>query len=147
MILGRLICILHAEQLSLIPVKWVTRVFVTGDVIAFSLQAGGGGIQSSGTLRLRIRPTRAPAKSAIPWMRHLWVLYVTSDIILVRSVFRVIKYLQGNDGYIISHKIFLYVFDTILIAAVAVIFLIWHVGERCPKRKAYRDVSAYCSGA
>ncbi|KAM6506902.1 hypothetical protein FALCPG4_018720 [Fusarium falciforme] len=31
---------------------WVTRVFVTGDVIAFSLQAGGGGIQSGGTLGL-----------------------------------------------------------------------------------------------
>lgn len=69
-------------------------------------------------------------------MRHLWVLYVTSDIILVRSVFRVIKYLQGNDGYLIFHEIFLYVFDTILIAAVVDIFFIWHMGERCPRRKA-----------
>ncbi|KAF5676498.1 Rtm1p [Fusarium circinatum] len=50
MILGRLIRTLDAVHLSLVPVQWVTRLFVTGDVIAFTLQAGGGGVQSGGTL-------------------------------------------------------------------------------------------------
>lgn len=160
MILGRLIRSVHAEHLSLIPVAWVTRVFVTGDVIAFTLQAGGGGIQAAGTLelyeigekviiaglfaqicifgffvvtsvlfhhRLARQPTATALRETVPWRRYLWVLYTTSAIILVRSIFRVIEYLQGNAGYLISREIFLYVFDTILMAAVMVIFLIWYV--------------------
>ncbi|KAM6507179.1 hypothetical protein FALCPG4_018561 [Fusarium falciforme] len=42
MILGRLIRTLRAEHHSLIPVKWVTKIFVTGDVLSFGLQAAGG---------------------------------------------------------------------------------------------------------
>lgn len=151
---------MHAQHLSLVPAQWVTRIFVTGDVIAFSLQAGGGGIQSAGTLelydigekiiiaglftqicifgffvvtsvmfhvRLTRQPTATSLRETIPWRRYLWVLYTTSAIILVRSIFRVIEYLQGNAGYLISHEIFLYVFDTILMAAVMVIFLVWYV--------------------
>lgn len=52
MILARLIRAVNAEHLSLISIKWVTKIFVTGDVVAFSLQAGGGGIQSAGTLEM-----------------------------------------------------------------------------------------------
>jgi hypothetical protein len=162
MILGRLIRTIRAEHLSLIPAKWVTRIFVTGDIVAFSLQAGGGGIQSAGTLelfktgekvivtglfvqivifgffvvtsvlfhnRLSQNSTPVTVQGAVPWRRHLWALYSTSAIILVRSIFRVIEYLQGNGGYLISHEIFLYVFDSILMAGVMVIFLIWYVEQ------------------
>ena len=41
MTLGRLIRHLNAERLSLVPVKWLTRIFVTGDVISFLMQASG----------------------------------------------------------------------------------------------------------
>ncbi|RSL67385.1 hypothetical protein CEP51_012664 [Fusarium floridanum] len=168
MILGRLIRTLRAEHLSLIPVNWVTRIFVTGDVIAFSLQAGGGGIQAGGTLdlykigekiiiaglfcqicifgffiitamlfhrRITVAPTRVAERGDVPWRRYLWVLYITSFIILVRSVFRVVEYLQGNSGYLISHEIFLYIFDTILMVIVMLIFLIWYVEQLGPKDK------------
>lgn len=174
MILGRLIRTLKAGRLSLIPVSWVTRIFVTGDVVAFSLQAGGGGIQSAGTLELyevgekviiaglfvqivvfgffvvvsflfhyRIlqQPTDAASNGAIPWRRYIYVLYATSALILVRSVFRLIEYFQGNGGYLISHEIFLYIFDTILMAAVMAIFLLWYVEHLEPpkgKRRAKR---------
>ncbi|KAH6691492.1 RTA1 like protein-domain-containing protein [Plectosphaerella plurivora] len=162
MILGRLIRTMGAAHLSLVPINWVTRIFVIGDVVAFSLQAGGGGIQSGGTLdlyemgekiiiaglfvqivvfgffvftsilfhrRLVKEPTPMVRRGTIPWARHLYVLYTTSAIILVRSVFRVVEYLQGNGGYLISHEIFLYIFDTLLMAAVMVIFLIWYVDD------------------
>lgn len=160
MILGRLIRTLRAEHLSLIPIKWVTKIFVTGDIISFTLQAGGGGVQSAGTLDLfkigekiiitglfvqlaifgffvaasalfHYRVSRSPTDVAvggdIPWKRHLWVLYSASALIWVRSVFRVVEYLQGNDGYLISHEVFLYVFDTLLMVVVMAIFLIWYV--------------------
>ncbi|KAL4728042.1 hypothetical protein ACLX1H_004751 [Fusarium chlamydosporum] len=160
MILGRLIRTVGASHLSLVPVQWVTRIFVTGDVIAFSLQAGGGGIQSAGTLelyemgekiiiagllvqivvfgffvitsflfhyRLLKSPTTESLRGDIPWKRYLYVLYVSSFLILVRSIFRVVEYLQGNKGYLISHEIFLYVFDAILMALVMIVLVIWYV--------------------
>jgi hypothetical protein len=48
-ILGRIILMTDGEPHSMIRLKWLTKVFVTGDVISFLLQGGGGGIQSSGT--------------------------------------------------------------------------------------------------
>ncbi|KAK5049306.1 hypothetical protein LTR84_004235 [Exophiala bonariae] len=162
MILSRLVRTVGGEHLCLVPVRWLTRAFVIGDIISFSLQAGGGGIQSGGTLqlyqtgekiivaglicqilvfgffvttsalfhrRLIQSPTAKSRSNSIPWRRHLYVLYITSGLILVRSVFRVVEYLQGNDGYLISHEIFLYVFDTMLMALVMVIFLMYYIQD------------------
>lgn len=175
MILARLIRALHAEHLSFIPVKWLTKIFVTGDVVAFTLQAGGGGIQSAGTLdlynlgekiiiaglfvqivifsiflstslsvhyRVCKTPTIAASRQVVPWKRHLYALYATSILILVRSVFRVVEYLQGNAGYLISHEIFLYIFDTILMALVMVIFAIWYIGDLEKDKSDMYDLSS-----
>ena len=49
MTLGRIISALDAQHHSLVTVKWQTRLFVLGDVLAFLTQMGGGGIQASGT--------------------------------------------------------------------------------------------------
>ncbi|KAI1344238.1 RTA1 like protein-domain-containing protein [Xylariaceae sp. FL0016] len=171
MILGRLIRTLRAESLSLIPIAWVTRVFVISDVVAFSLQAGGGGIQAAGTLELfhlgekiiiaglfvqiimfgffmvtavifqhrfvHSSIVESMHQKSINWRRHLNVLYAVSALILVRSIFRVIEYLQGNDGYLISHEVFLYVFDAVLMMSVMVLFLIWYIDdiEKRPSRE------------
>ncbi|KAH9906902.1 RTA1 like protein-domain-containing protein [Xylariomycetidae sp. FL2044] len=166
MILGRLIRALRAQHLSLIPVNWVTRVFVTSDVISFSLQAGGGGIQAAGTLELfeigekiiiaglfvqivvfgffvvtaflfhrryvADATSHPSAQKAINWRRHLYVLYAVSILILIRSIFRVIEYLQGNKGYLIVHEVFLYIFDALFMAAVMAIFFIWYIDDIQP---------------
>lgn len=172
MILGRLIRTLRADHHSLIPIRWVTKVFVAGDIVSFSLQGGGGGIQAGGSLdmfnlgekiiivglfvqiaifgffvvtsilfhrRILDQPTEVAIGGTIPWRRHLWVLYATSALILVRSVFRVVEYLQGNGGYLISHEVFLYVFDTLLMVIVMVIFAIWYVDDLEPKVSTRKD--------
>lgn len=41
MTLGRLIVRLDAESASVVPVRWLTKVFVVGDVISFLLQCAG----------------------------------------------------------------------------------------------------------
>lgn len=179
MILGRLIRSLGAENHSLIPVKWLTKDFVTGDVISFTLQAGGGGIQAAGTLELynigekiiiaglcgqiivfgffvvvsalfNIRLVRCPTveseRRVIPWKRHLVMLYTSSGLILVRSIFRVVEYLQGNKGYLISHEIFLYVFDALLMAFVMALFGVWYVGD-LEQNSAYRKRDSFFSGS
>lgn len=60
--------------------------------------------------------------SSLPWKRHLVALYAASGLILVRSIFRVIEYLQGNAGYLLRHEVFLYIFDAVLMLAVMLIF-------------------------
>jgi hypothetical protein len=41
MVLGRLIVYLDAQEHSLVRVSWMTKIFVTGDVISFLMQCGG----------------------------------------------------------------------------------------------------------
>ncbi|EXK78736.1 hypothetical protein FOQG_16609 [Fusarium oxysporum f. sp. raphani 54005] len=168
MILGRLIRACHAHHLSPIPVSWVTRVLVGGDVISFTIQASGGSMAMGGFSLLKISrivvilglfvqviifgffvyvstlvhrrllksPTEIVQEDAIPWKRYFHILYATSGIILVRSIFRIIEYIEGNDGFLISHEAFLYVFDAILMAVVMAIFLVWYVDSlQCKEEK------------
>ncbi|KAM0269458.1 hypothetical protein ACHAQH_009710 [Verticillium albo-atrum] len=170
MILGRLIRALRAEHLSLIPVKWLTKIFVVGDVVSFTMQLGGGGIQAAGTFKLyqlgekiiivglfvqivifsvfivvsitfHTRLVGAPTPSAVAntvsWRRHLYVLYTTSLLILVRSAFRVVEYMQGNGGYLISHEIYIYIFDAVLMALSMAILAVWYVGDLEQRSAAY----------
>ena len=58
----------------------------------------------------------------LPWKRHLYNLYFTSGLLVVRSLFRIIEYIQGNSGYLLSHEVFLYIFDAVLMLAVMVMF-------------------------
>ena len=48
MILGRLIRVLGAESLSIIPISRMTKIFVLGDVLSLCIQSGGGTLQILG---------------------------------------------------------------------------------------------------
>jgi hypothetical protein len=49
MILGRIILLVDGEHLSMINQRWLTKIFVCGDIISFMIQAAGAGIMSAGT--------------------------------------------------------------------------------------------------
>ncbi|CAI7633266.1 unnamed protein product [Penicillium crustosum] len=49
MVLGRIIRCLHAESHSLIRINWLTKVFVSGDVLSFLIQGGAAGLMVSGS--------------------------------------------------------------------------------------------------
>ena len=74
-------------------------------------------------------PTPQAMSGNIPWRKHLYTLYAASAIIMVRSVFRIVEYIQGSDGYILDHEVFLYIFDSVLMLAVMVIFNAVYPGE------------------
>ena len=80
-------------------------------------------------VRINKRPTSALAPANIPWKRHLNVLYLASGLVLVRSIFRVVEYAQGNDGYLLGHEVFLYIFDAILMFGVLVLLNVVHPSE------------------
>ncbi|PYH30152.1 RTA1 domain-containing protein [Aspergillus neoniger CBS 115656] len=167
MTLGRLITLLDAERLSLVPIRWLTAVFVTGDVLSFLLQGAGGGIMASGTLsgmttgenvimgglavqliffsvfviiatlfhyRIHQNPTEKSMSTCIArsgWRNPNWEttmvgLYIASILILIRSVFRMIEYAGGNDGYLMSHEAFSYVFDAMLMFFAMIVISVLH---------------------
>lgn len=49
MTLGRIIRRIHAERYSLVRVDWLTKVFVTGDILSFLIQGSAAGIMSMGS--------------------------------------------------------------------------------------------------
>ncbi|KAF3027619.1 hypothetical protein E8E15_003380 [Penicillium rubens] len=64
-----------------------------------------------------------------PWRKHMWALYSSSILILIRSIVRVVEYVQGPHGYLMEHEVFIYVFDGLLMFAMMVIFVIIHPSE------------------
>jgi hypothetical protein len=73
-----------------------------------------------------ISPTSSTVSRAslanLPWKRHLFNLYFASALIMVRSIFRVVEYIGGNAGYLLSHEVYLYVFDAMLMVFVMASF-------------------------
>ncbi|KAL3469514.1 RTA1 like protein-domain-containing protein [Aspergillus californicus] len=162
MFLGRIILVLQAESHALLKKKWLTKIFVTGDVLSFLLQGAGGGIQSSGSLesmktgehiivgglviqilffaffivtathfnwKLKKYPIPRSCSPDIPWRKHLRVLYLTSFLIMIRSMFRLIEYIQGNNGYLLHHEMYLYIFDSLLMFLTMVVLNVVHPQE------------------
>lgn len=64
--------------------------------------------------------------SGVNWKNHFRVVFLTASLVLVRSVVRVVEYAQADDGYIISHEPFIYVFDAAIMWLVMVMFLLLH---------------------
>ncbi|GFN19561.1 RTA1 domain-containing protein [Aspergillus tubingensis] len=146
MTLGRIIRLVQAEHYSVFKVKWVTKIFVAGDVLSFLMQASGAGLMVSGSsdpttgehiiigglfvqiiffgffiitalvfqMRLAKAPTSTSTELSHIWRRHMNALYISSILIFVRSIVRVVEYLQGYDGYLMKHEVFIYVFDALL---------------------------------
>ncbi|KAK0644835.1 Protein RTA1 [Lasiodiplodia hormozganensis] len=162
MVLGRIILVTDGEKHSVISKKWLTKLFVTGDVISLLAQSGGGGYMAMGTLsamhtgekivifglfvqllffgffmfvstlfymRMQKEPTGRSMDPNIEWRKHFFVLMAASLFVFVRSVFRVIEYISGNNGYLLKHEVFLYIFDACLMLAVMVLFNIAHPSE------------------
>lgn len=68
------------------------------------------------------------ASGLIPrdWRGLLFALYTASVFILIRSIYRVVEFVQGNDGYLISHEVFLYVFDAAMMFLVMIVMNVFH---------------------
>ncbi|RTE81511.1 hypothetical protein BHE90_003952 [Fusarium euwallaceae] len=163
MVLGRLIQVLDGEDYSLIRVKWLTKLFLLGDILSIFGQGGGGGLlagsKSKSTqdlgntvillglgvqvvffsgfmlvtavfhIRITMHPTLKSKSTTRPWQRFLCVLYFSSVLIMVRSVFRMVEYAQGNNGSLMKKEIYAYVLDALLMLIAAVIFALNHPSQ------------------
>jgi hypothetical protein len=79
--------------------------------------------------RIGAHPTAAAVASQFPWTKHMWALHSSSILVLIRSVIRVVEYIQGTYGFVMSHEAFIYVFDGLLMFVVMAIFIAIHPSE------------------
>ncbi|KAH7376785.1 RTA1 like protein-domain-containing protein [Plectosphaerella cucumerina] len=155
MTLGRVIRSVNGDRHSIIRPAILTKIFVTCDITALMVQGSSAGLSimesfaNIGKIVLVIglvfhillfgffwvvawvfhrRMLKDPSASAVAnrdWEKTLRMLYSVSALIIFRSVFRAIEHVMGVDGYLLSREWPLYVFDSIPMLAVMVIFWYW----------------------
>jgi len=76
-----------------------------------------------------VRQPTMQSRSSMPWRKHTYTMYMASLLIMIRSAFRVVEYLQGNSGTLLGHEAYLYALDATLMLAVMIIFNIIHPSE------------------
>ncbi|KAG8427710.1 hypothetical protein J3459_006429 [Metarhizium acridum] len=173
MTLGRLMRSVHGERHSIIPIRWLTKAFVLGDVLSFMVQSSGGGMMAGENfdpktgqniilgglfvqiimfglfamtavifhVRMRRWPSAASMDASSGWVRIMMMLYATSALILVRSVFRVVEYIMGKEGYLLKHEWTLYVFDAALMFGTMAVYGVVYPGHL--SRKELRKPRAW----
>ncbi|KAE8152069.1 putative RTA1 domain protein [Aspergillus avenaceus] len=176
MILGRIIRMLNAGSVSLIRPSWLTKIFVTGDVLSFFVQSGGGGILAKAKSkdqsdlgnhliivglfiqiaffgffvvvsivfhrRMLATPMHQMVTTQEPWTQYMKILYAVSCLIMIRSAYRVVEYVQGTNGYLQSKEAFLYIFDAVLMLTCCFILNWWH-----PSKVVSSKQSKYAEGS
>lgn len=79
--------------------------------------------------RISGKPTRNALTLRTPWRKLLIVLYVSSSLIMVRSVYRVIEYILGSDGELQSKEVYLYILDALPMLIVALSYNFFHPSQ------------------
>ncbi|SCU79553.1 LADA_0B01486g1_1 [Lachancea dasiensis] len=150
---GRLMILLNATQVSFVPIKFSTTIFVAGDVLSILLQGAGGGILGSSDnhelgsniiiaglvvqviifglfviTELRFLFLADKVSRITPYISRHWKvlninLFMCSILILVRSIVRLVEFIQGYSGYIIEHEWFIFVFDAVPMFLVTLLFV------------------------
>lgn len=85
-----------------------------------------------------IRPTRG-FSSRITWESVMYALYAACLLILVRSVFRVVEFVEGNNGFIMRREYLLYIFDACLMSLTGLVLIVIYPGHLLSKRGEKRD--------
>ncbi|KAG9233282.1 RTA1 like protein-domain-containing protein [Amylocarpus encephaloides] len=76
--------------------------------------------------RMYKAPTPESYRGDVPWRQTLYMLYGVSIAIFARSIFRVVEYVEGMDGYAMRHEWTLYMFDTLPMFIVTVVYWRWY---------------------
>ncbi|KAI1392404.1 RTA1 like protein [Hypoxylon trugodes] len=71
------------------------------------------------------------------WRATMLMLYGVSALIMVRSIFRVIEFAAGQDGYLLKNEWTVYVFDSVLMLTVMVLFFVWYPDNVKPGQQAH----------
>ncbi|KAH8883717.1 RTA1-domain-containing protein [Thozetella sp. PMI_491] len=114
-------------------------------IIGLFVQLAFFGVFLVVAVTFHVKILRAPtgrSRIGIPWQKHLKLLYATGLLIMVRSIFRAVEYLQGFDGYLLAREAYLYVFDALLMFIVMVLFNLIHPAELFTRQNRIENFAA-----
>lgn len=153
MLFSKMARLILMEAYMLIPAKFSTVSFVVADMIGRVLQAVGGGLLSSWNSRntgriliivglfiqifcytfltfsqlfLHYKMKATPSKivrDSNEWFQYNFILLAGILLVNDRTIVRVVQFLMGLQSYIGQHEWYLYVFDTVLMFLLPLIFL------------------------
>lgn len=160
MTLGRLVLALDAARYSIIPPRWLAKIYVLIDVSCLGTQIAGTILPASGDeaimdlsrnivlggliaqvialcffvfmtwhARRGIRRGKVWAVMMDPglrWENHFRALEAVTCLVIVRSLVRLVEYAQGDDGFVKTHEVFIYLFDATLMLLAMVVYLVLH---------------------
>lgn len=63
---------------------------------------------------------------SLRWENHFRALEAVTCLVMVRSLVRLVEYAQGEDGFVISHEVFIYLFDAALMFLAMAVYLVLH---------------------
>ncbi|KAF2836938.1 RTA1-domain-containing protein [Patellaria atrata CBS 101060] len=106
--------------------KWVVLAGLFIQIFAFGLFIV---VSVLFNVRINRKPTETSLDESLPWKIHLQVLYFTSALIMIRSIFRVVEFAQGHDGYIMRTEWMILIIDGALMVLVVMVTVLWHAGE------------------
>ena len=106
--------------------KTGSHIFLTGLVIQIVLFGLFIAVAVVFNRRLHARPTDISRACSLPWEKFLRILYIASAFVMLRSIVRVAEFIEGFEGTIIRHELYLYIFDAVPMAAVMIVFNVWY---------------------
>lgn len=101
--------------------------------------------------RIHRQPTASSCKTTVPWKTLLQVLYGTSFLIMLRSIFRVVEYAGGKEGELMIKEKYIYIFDALPMIITSIAFNVFHPssiiqseqGMSIPLRDSGSELSSY----
>jgi len=106
--------------------KTGSHIVLTGLVIQIVLFGLFIAVAVVFNLRMRARPPNTSRACSLPWEKFLRILYIASAFVMLRSIVRVAEFIEGFEGTIIRHELYLYIFDAVPMAAVMIVFNVWY---------------------
>ncbi|KAL3496575.1 RTA1 like protein [Aspergillus germanicus] len=100
-------------------------------------------------IRKHIASLSAAPPCPKPWEMHLVVLYVGSFMILLRSLFRLIEYIGGQDNALLQNEYYVLVFDSMLMVLTILLFNVFYPAAvntkgLSPRGVLLRDLAQRC---
>jgi tellurite resistance protein TehA-like permease len=78
--------------------------------------------------RLNLEPTTTSLRTHVKWRKYFWLLYGVSTLIVVRSLFRMVEFVEGPESKVYGTEAYLYVFDAAIMCTVVVAMAVVHPG-------------------
>ncbi|RYP72649.1 hypothetical protein DL770_007936 [Monosporascus sp. CRB-9-2] len=161
LLIGRLIRAvlpLSRHRIFKVPVRFLTRIYVTFDIICLMVQSSGSSLASayswvgptadiainillaglalqvvafSTYLCILMRYHYLSRSLAVPeapegWFNVLKAVYISSFLILIRCVYRVVEFAEGSEGYTMTHEWIFWVFEGITMLIAITVFCVWY---------------------